>query len=106
MNRYPLWKYITVAIALVLGLVYTLPNFFGEAPAVQVSSAKATIKVDQKALARVEEALKAAGITADKQFLLTISVTEDEILGIGGENISGFYAAMKYFQSLDNQNNK
>jgi urea transport system substrate-binding protein len=50
--------------------------------------------------------LKAAGITADKQFLLTISVTEDEILGIGGENIQGFYAAMKYFQSLDNANNK
>ena len=50
--------------------------------------------------------LKAAGITADKQFLLTISVTEDEILGIGGENVQGFYAAMKYFQSLDNANNK
>ena len=65
MNRYPLWKYITVAIALVLGFVYTLPNFFGESPAVQVSSAKATIKVDAKAQARVEEALKAAGITHD-----------------------------------------
>ena len=65
MNRYPLWKYITVAIALVMGFVYTLPNFFGESPAVQVSSAKATIKVDQKALARVEEALKGAGIAHD-----------------------------------------
>ncbi|AOF83466.1 periplasmic binding domain protein [Methyloversatilis sp. RAC08] len=50
--------------------------------------------------------LKAAGITADKQFLLTISVTEDEVLGIGGENIAGFYSSMKYFQSLDNANNK
>jgi urea transport system substrate-binding protein len=50
--------------------------------------------------------LKAAGITADKQFLLTISVTEDELLGIGGENAAGFYACMKYFQSLDNPNNK
>lgn len=50
--------------------------------------------------------LKAAGITGDKQFLLTISVTEDEMLGIGGENTVGFYAAMKYFQSLDNANNK
>lgn len=50
--------------------------------------------------------LKAAGITADKQFLLTISVTEDELLGIGGENTTGFYACMKYFQSLDNPNNK
>lgn len=50
--------------------------------------------------------LKAAGISADKQFLLTISVTEDELLGIGGENCNGFYACMKYFQSLDNPNNK
>ena len=50
--------------------------------------------------------LKAAGVTADKQTLLTISVTEDEMLGIGGENVAGFYAAMKYFQSLDNENNK
>ncbi len=50
--------------------------------------------------------LKAAGISADKQFLLTISVTEDELLGIGGDNAAGFYASMKYFQSLDNPNNK
>ena len=42
MNRYPLWKYAIMAIALLVGLLYTLPNFFGEAPAVQVSSAKAT----------------------------------------------------------------
>ena len=49
--------------------------------------------------------LKAAGITAKKQFLLTISVTEDEVLGIGGENVAGFYASMKYFQSLNNPNN-
>ncbi|MEQ8661090.1 MAG: urea ABC transporter substrate-binding protein [Gammaproteobacteria bacterium] len=49
--------------------------------------------------------LKAAGITSDKWTLLTISVTEDELLGIGGENAEGFYAAMKYFQSLDNENN-
>lgn len=50
--------------------------------------------------------LKAAGVTAQNQTLLTISVTEDELLGIGGENMEGFYAAMKYFQSLDNENNK
>ncbi len=65
MNRYPLWKYITVALALVLGFVYTLPNFFGESPAVQVSSAKATLKVDQKTQNRVEEVLKSANITHD-----------------------------------------
>lgn len=50
--------------------------------------------------------MKAAGVTADKQNLLTLSVTEDELLGIGGENMKGFYASMKYFQSLDNPNNK
>jgi urea transport system substrate-binding protein len=50
--------------------------------------------------------LKAAGIDLSKQTLLTISVTEDEIQGIGGENIAGAYASMKYFQSLDNDNNK
>lgn len=50
--------------------------------------------------------LKAAGITGAKQFLLTLSVTEDEMLGIGGENFEGFYSSMKYFQSLDNPNNK
>lgn len=52
--------------------------------------------------------LKASGIdlNSDKWTLLTISVTEDEILGIGGENIDGAYAAMKYFQSIDNKNNK
>jgi urea transport system substrate-binding protein len=50
--------------------------------------------------------LKAAGIDLTKQTLMTISVTEDEILGIGGENIVGAYACMKYFESLDNPNNK
>lgn len=50
--------------------------------------------------------LKAAGVNAEKQTLLTISVTEDEVLGIGGENMKGFYSAMKYFQSLDNANNQ
>jgi urea transport system substrate-binding protein len=49
--------------------------------------------------------LKAAGVDLKKQTLLTISVTEDEIDGIGGENIEGAYACMKYFQSLKNPNN-
>ncbi len=65
MNRYPVWKYAILVIALLVGVLYTLPNFFGEAPAVQVSSAKATIKVDAAVLQRVEEALKAAGVAAD-----------------------------------------
>ena len=49
--------------------------------------------------------MKAAGVTSDKQTLLTLSVTEDELLGIGGENMVGFYSSMKYFQSLNNPNN-
>ncbi|RQO82626.1 protein translocase subunit SecD [Acidovorax sp. FJL06] len=65
MNRYPVWKYAILVIVMLVGALYTLPNFFGEAPAVQVSSAKATIKVDTAVQQRVEEALKAAGVTPD-----------------------------------------
>ncbi len=69
MNRYPLWKYIIVAVALLLGFVYTLPNFFGESPAVQVSSAKATLKVDMQTLDRVETTLRSANIEHVGAFL-------------------------------------
>jgi preprotein translocase subunit SecD len=62
MNRYPLWKYAIIVIAVLLGSLYTLPNFFGEAPAVQVSSGKATVKVDNATLQRVEQALQAASL--------------------------------------------
>ncbi|MDQ5896088.1 MAG: preprotein translocase subunit SecD [Pseudomonadota bacterium] len=65
MNRYPWWKYLILAIAVVVGLLYTLPNFFGEAPAVQVSSGKATLKVDAGLVPRVEQALQAAGLKPD-----------------------------------------
>ena len=65
MNRYPWWKYAILAIALVIGLLYTVPNLYGEAPAVQVSSAKATLKVDPALVERVQEALKTAGIQPD-----------------------------------------
>ncbi|MDQ5906954.1 MAG: preprotein translocase subunit SecD, partial [Pseudomonadota bacterium] len=74
MNRYPLWKYITVVVALVIGFIYTLPNFFGESPAVQVSSVKATIKVDPRTLERAEATLKAASIVHDGIFLDTNGV--------------------------------
>jgi preprotein translocase subunit SecD len=62
MNRYPVWKYAIIVIALLVGTVYTLPNFFGEAPAVQVSSSKATVKVDGTTRAKIEQALAAAAI--------------------------------------------
>ena len=65
MNRYPVWKYIIIAVALLVAILYTLPNFFGEAPAVQVSSSKSTVKVDATTVTRVEQALKDAGIAAD-----------------------------------------
>lgn len=65
MNRYPLWKYLVLAFALLVGLIYTLPNFFGEAPAVQVSSAKVTVKIDGGMVERVEKALAAAGVKPD-----------------------------------------
>ncbi len=74
MNRYPLWKYIIVAFALVIGFIYTLPNFFGESPAVQVSSAKTTLKVDLKTLERVEDTLKTAGVETNGTFLDTNGV--------------------------------
>ncbi|MDR0634164.1 MAG: protein translocase subunit SecD, partial [Azoarcus sp.] len=63
MNRYPVWKNILIAVILLWGLIYTLPNFYGEAPAVQVSSAKATLDLDPAAVnARIAEVLQAAGI--------------------------------------------
>jgi preprotein translocase subunit SecD len=65
MNRYPWWKYAMLVIALLIGLLYTVPNLFGEAPAVQVSSGKATIKVEQAMVERVSQALTKAGVKPD-----------------------------------------
>jgi preprotein translocase subunit SecD len=65
MNRYPLWKYLLIAFVVVIATLYTLPNLFGEAPAVQVSSGKATVKVDATTRSRVEEALTDAKVQTD-----------------------------------------
>ncbi len=62
MNRYPLWKYLVIVIALLIGALYTLPNFFGEAPAVQISAGKVTVKIDGNMQERVAEILKSAQI--------------------------------------------
>ncbi len=62
MNRFPLWKYALIAVAILAALLYTLPNFYGESPAVQVSSAKSTVKVDVAVMARVQDVLKKADI--------------------------------------------
>ena len=64
MNRYAVWKYLVILIAVLLGSVYTLPNFFGEAPAVQVSPGRTSVKVDLDTQSKVEEALKTAGLSA------------------------------------------
>ncbi|MFT3718369.1 protein translocase subunit SecD [Pseudorhodoferax sp.] len=65
MNRYPVWKYATIVVVLLLGLIYALPNFFGEAPAVQVSAGKSTVKVDDATRVRVEQILQEAGVAPD-----------------------------------------
>src|SRR5574337_2224036 len=65
MNRYPLWKYATLLVALLIGVLYTLPNFYGEAPAVQVSSAKATLKLDAGFVSRVQQLLDSEGLQPD-----------------------------------------
>jgi preprotein translocase subunit SecD len=62
MNRYPSWKYILVAVVILIGLLYTIPNFYGEAPAVQVSPAKSTLKADNDLLKKVEATLQLADI--------------------------------------------
>ncbi len=64
MNRYPLWKYILIGVALVIAFIYTLPNFFGDVPAVQVMPVRTTEKVDAVLLQRVEAALKTVGLSS------------------------------------------
>lgn len=65
MNRYPWWKYAILGVSLLIGLLYTVPNFFGEAPAVQVSSGKATLKLDASMVQRVEQVLAGANLRPD-----------------------------------------
>src|SRR5262249_57200920 len=74
MTRYPVWVYVTIAAALVIGSLDVLPNFFGEAPAVQVSPGRATAKVNTDVLGRVEGALKKAGIQPTGVFLDQVGV--------------------------------
>jgi preprotein translocase subunit SecD len=66
MNRYPLWKYILIAVTLVLGALYTVPNYFGESPALQVTTGKTTVKVNSATTEQVAAALKQEGITPDR----------------------------------------
>ncbi|SEN91156.1 preprotein translocase subunit SecD [Nitrosospira multiformis] len=69
MNRYPAWKYLFIAVSILLGLLYTLPNFYGESPAVQISPLRNAAKADTGLLNRVEEALKKADLPTTGMFL-------------------------------------
>src|SRR5690349_7771019 len=62
MNRYPLWKYILILAAVLLGLLYTAPNYFVDSPALQVTTSKATVKVNSDTVRTVTEALKRDGL--------------------------------------------
>lgn len=65
MNRYPLWKYIGIALAVIFGVLYTTPNFFGQSPAVQISSAKSTLKIEASMVERVVKALAEVNVKPD-----------------------------------------
>jgi preprotein translocase subunit SecD len=69
MNRYPLWKNVFVAIVILIGLMYTVPNFFGESPAVQITPAKSTTKLDSALLGQVESVFKQENIAYDGVYL-------------------------------------
>ena len=62
MNRYPLWKYIVIALAIIVSALYAVPNLFGEVPAVQVAGTRATFKVDDALRTKLQDALKAANV--------------------------------------------
>ena len=62
MNRYPLWKYIVIVVALIIAIVYSVPNLFGEVPAIQIAPARSTLKLDPKLLEKVDSALKSADL--------------------------------------------
>ncbi|MFM2408729.1 MAG: hypothetical protein RL358_1471 [Pseudomonadota bacterium] len=79
MNRYPVWKYVLIFAVLLAGLIYTLPNFFGESPAVQISPLRNNVKADLALLARAESSLKAANLTP-------------ELLSLEGNSVKARYA--------------
>ena len=63
MNRYPLWKYIVIVVALIIAIVYSVPNLFGEAPAIQIAPAKSTLAIDPRLQERIANALQKANLS-------------------------------------------
>src|SRR5215471_7426344 len=74
MNRYPTWGYVMIAIAILIAALYTVPNFYGESPAVQVSSAKTTVKIDNALYGRVEQTLKDAKVPYERMQMDLVGV--------------------------------
>lgn len=68
MNRYPLWKYLLIVMSLTFGVLYTLPNFYGEAPAVQVSSGRSSVKLSPSLAQNLEDTLKAQNVAPNGVF--------------------------------------
>jgi preprotein translocase subunit SecD len=85
MNKYPIWKYVVITVALLLSVIYASPNLFGEVPVVQVSGARASVKVDEDMKASLEAAIKAAGIAVagveatDGQAIFRFADTDTQI---------------------------
>lgn len=63
MNKFPLWKYLIIIAAVVLGFIYTLPNFYGETPAVQISAGHSSAVLDNNTLASINDYLSQNQIT-------------------------------------------
>ena len=97
MNRYPLWKYVVIGVALVLGLLYTVPTFFGTTQAVQVSAAKATVKVEANVKDKVAQVLGAQNIPYTGLYFEQTA----QGLGMVKVRINGVDAQAKAKQALD-----
>jgi preprotein translocase subunit SecD len=99
MNRYPLWKYIIMIAALSIGLLYTIPNFFPQVPAVQISTNKAAVKLDSALLGRVESTLKEAGVAVGYSALDGNGV---HIRFQGGDTVTQLKAKEALLKTLNN----
>ncbi|TAG46619.1 MAG: protein translocase subunit SecD [Betaproteobacteria bacterium] len=99
MNRYPLWKYLIMIVAVVLGLLYTAPNLFPQVPAVQVSTNKAAIKLDNALMGRVESSLRDAGIPVSYSAL---DATGVHVRFAGGDTETQIRAKDALLKTLNN----
>ena len=99
MNRYPIWKYIVIVVALLVGALYTLPNFFGEAPAVQISAAKSIFTVDSSVQSKVKEALENASLPPT-----SINLDAGRSLKVGFDSTDSQLKAKELIQKTLNAN--